>query len=158
MKCERLEAYPPSIAAADLAIANLPSGVAQAAIKAGLPALSAMQFVGASLGGDPSARPKVAGVTPATLLQRRLLSRPYLPTPSEMSGSPMRPSVVQPSFVRPPTTRAEKELSGQILVTLFLRPVGDKMTVHVESPLEDDKLREHIMHQDMESRTLKNKI
>lgn len=113
--------------------ANLPGGVAQAAIKAGLPASSAMQFVGAFLGGDPSALLKVAGVTPTIIAAAASAVK-------TISAHSFRNVWIANAAIGGAT----------FLLTLFLRPVGDKMTVHVESPLEDGKLREHIMHQDIE--------
>jgi hypothetical protein len=47
--------------------ANVPSGVAGAAAKAGLPAAAIPAFVGALAGNDPEALAKIPGVTPAII-------------------------------------------------------------------------------------------
>ncbi|KAM5345965.1 hypothetical protein ACJ41O_011826 [Fusarium nematophilum] len=102
--------------------------VAQAVVKAGLPASSVEEFVAAFLAGDNSALADIAGATPSviTAAQRAL------------------ETVISESFKFVWIANA---IIGVVTATLtcFLGPVTQQMTTHVEAPLEKSKLRESAM-------------
>ncbi|CAK7237200.1 hypothetical protein SEUCBS140593_009878 [Sporothrix eucalyptigena] len=102
--------------------------ITQAVVKAGLSATSAQEFVTAFLAGDTSALAGIAGATPSVITAAQQALK----------------DVTAGSFKFVWIANA---IIGLITAGLacFLLPIGDKMTSHVEAPLEEGKSRESAM-------------
>ncbi|CZR69618.1 related to potential drug facilitator PEP5 [Phialocephala subalpina] len=109
---------------------NLPTGVAKAVVTAGLPTASVSQFLGALLNsvGEVTAVP---GVSPEIIGTAVIAIK-------NISAQSFRYVWITNMVIGLVTT----------FLCLFLQPVRDKMTVHIESALEDGKFRKKQLQHD----------